>query len=461
MQLLSGGQHVVRAFIGIAVLFCGVVFGLGGCGTVPNELHSVALTPRGTAAVDTVRSSLPQATTVVTTTVNRVGDTAIPTSSSVLTLTMWTTEAFSPLQNDLGSQLLLEQVEKFAAQNSGIAVDFVLKKAYGTGGIHDFLQTTNAVVPQRLPDLAIVDVADLPTLAHEGLFRSLDDLISQDLQADLFPFARAGCTVDDRLLGIQFEADLYHLAYDTALLSSPPLTWQQVLSGTATYVFAGGGEDGERVDQSFWLQYLALGEDNLVAGQNIVLDADRLTDVFDFYRQGNQRQLIPLTVLDYRTEADAWAVYLSGKAQMTDVSSLRYLSLRPTLHGTSFAPTPTRDGNLFSLTKGWALVIVAVDPERQRAAAQFIEWLMLPENNGIWTNATNRLSTTRQAMGTWDQSDPYVAFAQDLLERAAPYPAGANYEAVARALQRGLRDVLTRVSSPSDATTGVLGALKK
>ena len=374
---------------------------------------------------------------------------------------MWTTEAFSPLQNDSGSQILREQVDAFTAQNSNIAIEFVLKKAYGQGSIHDFLETTSAVIPQRLPDLAIVDVAYLPRLARKGLLRPLDDLIPEDLQDDLFPFARIGCTIDERLVGIQFEADLYHLAYDAEQVSAPPMTWPQVLSGTATYVFAGGGEDGERVDQSFWLQYLATGEDSVIAGRDIALDPDRLTDVFEFYRQGNQRQIIPLFVLDYRTEADAWAAYLSGNARMTDVSSLRYLSLRSTLHDTGFAPIPTRDGNPLSLATGWSLVIVATDPARERAAAQLIEWLMLPENNGTWTNATNRLAARRQALAVWDQADPYVAFARELLEKAAPHPSGANYEAVAKAMQRGLHDVLTRIASPSEATQAVLAALKK
>ena len=85
--------------------------------------------------------------------------------------------------------------------------------------------------------------------------------------------------------------------------------------------------------------------------------------------------MIPKSVLDYRTDADAWSAYLSDKAMMSDVSSLRYLSSGSAMRNTGFSVVPTRDGNTFSLGKGWALVIVSADPARQQAAAKVMRQL--------------------------------------------------------------------------------------
>ena len=458
-MLDTQARSVLQHFVWAVICLGGVMLCLGGCGS-SSETSVLTTIPPQVLTVDGSRKPTVAITNVFTATVGPPEEVS-PAPSGVLTLTMWTTEAFSPLQNDLGSQLLRRQVAEFTAHNPQIAVDFVLKKAYGEGGIRNFLETTGAVVPQRLPDLAILDIVDVPALAGEGLLRPLDDLVSQELQDDLFPFATEGCTVEDHLVGIQFKADLTHLAFNSKALEVPPLTWEQVLSGTASYVFPAGGENGERINQSFWLQYLALDEDGLRLAAETRLDEARLTEVFQFYRQGAEAKVIPSLVLDYRTEADAWSAYLSGEAMMADVSSLRYLSSRSGLHDTGFAQVPTRDGRAFSVVEGWAVVIVAADPDRQTASAKFLEWLLRPENNGAWTRATDRLPATRQALATWDQSDPYMLFVGDLLERAKPHPTGPNYDLVAKVLQRSLRDVLTDTASPEEAAGAAVGAVGK
>jgi multiple sugar transport system substrate-binding protein len=452
-------QSLTRHFIWAVVFLGGVVLSFSDCGSSSATPIAAATPPHGLAVDESGRNPSVAAADVLTVTVGPPAAVS-PAPSDVLTLTMWTTEAFSPLQDDLGSQLLRQQVSEFTAENPQIAIDFVLKKAYGKGGIRDFLETTGAVVPQRLPDLAILDIVDVPALAGEGLLRPLETLVSQELQDGLFPFAAEGCTVEDHLVGIQFKADLFHLAFNSQVLEAPPLTWEQVLSGTASYVFPAGGEDGERVNQPFWLQYLALGEDGSRLDAETILDKDRLNEVFQYYRQGVDAKVIPSLVLDYRTEADTWSAYLSGEAVMADVSSLRYLSSRSGLHDTGFAQVPTRDGRAFSLAEGWAVVIVAADQDRQAASARFLEWLLRPENNGAWTRATDRLPATRQALATWDQSDSYVLFAGDLLERAKPHPSGPNYDLVAKVLQRSLRDVLTDTASPEEAAAAAAGAIE-
>jgi ABC-type glycerol-3-phosphate transport system substrate-binding protein len=376
-----------------------------------------------------------------------------------LTLTMWTTEVFSPLQDDLGGRIMRQQVDEFMAQNPRVGVDFALKKAYGIGGIADFLRTTGAVVPQSLPDLAIVDMAELPDVARAGLVRPLSGLISPKLQADLFPFAVKGGTVDGQLVGLIFEAEVLHLAYNKKV-TVPPVTWADVLSGTVQYVFAGAGQELEQANDSFWLQYLADGGTMTLAPdtEQPVLDSGVLEAVFGFYQEGTARGAILKSVLDYKTDGDSWAAYLSGKAALANVSSLRFLGSRALLPDTGFAPAPTRDGKPSTVASGWALVIVAKDPARQEAAARLSEWLLEPERSSAWTQATNRLPATRQALARWDQSDEYTPFVRALLEAAQPTPGGLQYDAVGKTVERAIRDVITGGVSPKEAAAKVAAA---
>ncbi len=395
---------------------------------------------------------------------NRVPPTVLPahpaaqpiTAPQTLTLTMWTTEVFCPTQGDLGSQILKQQIAEFTDQNPRVGVQFTLKKAYGRGGVADFLQTTGSVVPQALPDLAIVDMAELPQVAHAGLIRPLSGLISTDIQSDLFPFASKGGTVDGQLVGLIFEAEVLHLAYNVKM-TTPPVTWTDVLSETAPYVFAAGGNDAEEANESFWLQYLANGGTIAPENETPTLDPDVLQSVYGFYRDGVDRGVVLKTALDCRTDGDSWSAYLSGKAELANVSSLRYLASRSLLPDTGFAPVPTRDGKPATVASGWALVIVAKDTAHQEAAAKLIDWLLAPERSGAWTRATNRLPATRQALSTWDQADTYTPFVHGLLEAAQPMPGGLDLEAASKRVQRGIRDVLSGNATPKEAAATATG----
>jgi ABC-type glycerol-3-phosphate transport system substrate-binding protein len=446
-QAAAAGAGLVLLAAGLLLAACAP---FGGGHAVPASPAAVATTAAG-GPLQSGRTSQALLT------VAPAGVASLPiTVPQMLTLTMWTTEVFCPTQGDLGSQILKQQVAEFTTQNPRVGVQFTLKKAYGPGGVADFLLTTGSVVPQALPDLAIVDMAELPVVARAGLIRPLSGLISAKIQADLFPFALRGGTVDGQWVGLIFEAEVLHLAYNMKV-TAPPVTWTDVLSGTAPYVFAAGGNDLEEANESFWLQYLAGGGSVALQGETPTLDVGVLESVFGFYHDGAGRGVILKSALDCRTDGDSWSAYLSGKAALANVSSLRFLASRSLLPDTGFAPVPTRDGKQATVASGWALVIVAKDPAHQEAAARLIEWLLTPERSGAWTRATNRLPATRQALATWDPGDAYTPFVRGLLEAAQPTPGGLELDAASKRAQRGIRDVLSGTAAPKDAATAATG----
>jgi multiple sugar transport system substrate-binding protein len=378
---------------------------------------------------------------------------------SVITLTLWTKESFSPIHKE-GGPLLAGRFEAFTAERPDVTIDYILKKPYGKGGILDFLRTTQAVVPNALPDLVAIDVFELGQAAQDGLVQPLDDLISPDLQNDLFPFASEAGRVENRLMGLQFEADVRHLIYDTDKVGTPPLTWSEVLTGGVSYIFPAGG-DQERVNDDFLIQYFALGGRLMDENGQPAIDEELLAQALGFYKDSHEGGIIPLTVLDYKTVDDCWSAYLEEKAAMSNVNFSRYLANRAALERTSFAPIPTRDGVAATVSQGWALALVTADPDRQALAAQFIEWLLSAENNAAWNQAVGYLPTRRSALEYLDTSDEYLLFATALLEVAHPRPSVPAYDLVAKALQRAVQNVLLGEASPSEAATEMILAVEK
>ncbi len=391
----------------------------------------------------------PTPTPVATPTITPATPEAIPTPS-IITLTLWTVEDVSPLAQNASGQVMAQQLDTFVAEHPGIAVEYILKKPYGKGGILNFLVTTSAAAPAALPDVVVIDPLELGEAVRAGVLQPLDDWIAADTQNDLFPFALNGGRFGDQLMGVQFTADVEHLVYNTSQLESPPQTWTDVLTRGARYIFPAGGQDG-MVNDATLIQYMAVGGRLADDEGQPVLDPDPLTQVLQFYADGRRKGVIPSSVVDFETVDDCWPIYLSAQVSMSNVSAHRYLTDRGLLQSTSFVPVPTRDGNVVTLSRGWSLAMVTADPARQAAVAQLLEWLLRPDNNTAWNQAANLLPTRRAAFDILGTTDDYYPFVRRLLERAYSPPPPTAYSTVGKALQQAVQDVLTGKATPAEA----------
>ena len=376
---------------------------------------------------------------------------ATPPGPTVITLTVWTTEAFSPTQVITSGQILAQQVVAFEESHSDVRIRFQLKKPYGKGGILDSLMTTGAVVPDLLPDLVGIDVDELGVAVQAGLVQPLDDLIPPDLVSDLYPFARAAGTYDGRLYGLQFQTDLDHLVYNTGQVSIPPRSWPGVLSNPGPYIFPAGGRAG-LVNDAFLIQYLAVrAQPAAGSSEDPFLEADSLAAVFQFYRDGVSRGIFPANIVDYNTTDDCWRDYLAGQAILTQVSTHRYLADRGRLPSAAVAPIPAINGPGAAIGRGWVLALAATDATRQSAAVAFMVQLMSAEVNSAWNQAAGYLPTRQAALAEWDEADSYTRFVEQQLQEAQPRPRLSNYTQVAAALQQAVEGVLSGALTPEEA----------
>ena len=435
----------------VTVIAClTILLSLSGCG--PSEVPTTTPPPQPGPTATAVTVTETPTTTPITPT--------LPTVPPVITLTLWTAEPFSPSQADASGQILGQQIEAFAAAHPDVVVEYVLKKPYGKGGILNFLLTTSEAVPAAMPDLVAIDTIELKEAARAGLLQPLDELISAELQEDLFPFAQKAGRFEEQLVGLQFETDIEHLIYNTNNLEKPPLTWTDVLTDEVSYVFPAGGREG-LVNDAFIIQYLALGGQLVDETGQPALNTELVAQVLQFYRDGYEMGVIPPSVSDFKTLDDCWPVYLSAEVAMTNVSSRLYLADRKLLMYTRFASIPTRDGNAATLSQGWAWAIVTSDPVRQALAAQLIEWLMGPENSAEWNLAAGHLPTRKAAFEVLGTDDSYYPFLSKQLEGAHPRPAGVVYSEVTRVLQQGVEKVMTGEATPQEAAKTITESIAK
>ena len=369
-------------------------------------------------------------------------------------LTVWITELVSPLEGGDAARVFAQQIAAFEATHPGLNIQVLLKKPEGKGGIQDFLATASAVAPAVLPDLVALDTRFLPDVARKGLVVPLDGLFSPDIQEDLYPFAIQAGTVDEQLMGVQFEvSDIEHAIYNSSKITVAPLTWTEVFSIGATYIFPAAGQDG-LVNDAFLIQYLSTGATLVDANGDPALDPEALTDVLQFYQQGVERGAILTDVLSYATVENCWPKYLQAEVALSNISSDLYLAAM----ASDATAIPTRDGQAIALSQGYAWALTTLDLDRQPLAVRLLEWLMNPASVAAWNQAVGHLPTRRAAFEQMTR-DPYVAFMYHQLEYAMPYRSSEIHQRMYRAMQQAVDAVLRQRVPPEMAAETVLKAV--
>lgn len=362
------------------------------------------------------------------------------TVTTSISLTLWTIEEISPNATPAG-KLWQMQFSAFQAANPNLTIQLINKKPYGKGGILDFLQTTSAVVPAQLPDVVVIDIAELAAVNELGILQPLDGLLPAELNDDFFPFAYRAARVQNRWVAVPFYIDAQHLVYNTALVKKPPATWNDFLKQKETLLLPLGGDD------AFLVQYAALAP----VGEIPAIDPASAALVLDFFKRAHEAGLLSDATLGLKSVNDVWALYAAGQAPMAQVAASAYLSERAKLPAMQYAPLPTRDGKIATVASGWAFAITTTNPARQAAAARLIGWLISNERLAPWLRAANRLPATRSTLNATVQPAEYANFLRDELEHAVYLPRTAVYQKSTEAWRAAIANVWKGQTTPDEA----------
>ena len=387
--------------------------------------------------------------------------TPTPTPESqpmIITLGLWLPEEFDPYGEALAADVLAQQLTDFSKAHPDLQVEVTVKKAHGRGGLLDFLRTARDAAPSILPDLIVLDAADLETAARSGLVQPLGPLLAPAEMTDRFPFAAELGAVDEQTLGFVVAADMQHLAYRPALIESPPISWTQVISPPVPFIFPAGGRD-RQINDATLIQYLAAGGQLTDSEGRPWLDEEVMVSVLSFYSTCTSiapisptfhtPSISPTVVLNITDADQAWEQFQAGEGAMTVVRANRYW--READETVAAASIPTQDGRPFSVARGWVVAIVAQDPDRQALATLLLDWLIAPEHNAQWTQAAGYLPGTRGALRLWDVSDANRAVLRGMMEGAVAAPPPEVMATTGRAMQEALEALLRRGVPPEEA----------
>ena len=379
--------------------------------------------------------------------------TASPPSLSS-SITIWVAPTFALDQSTLAGILLAERLTAFKQANPGISVSLRLKEESGPGGLLETLIAASNAAPAALPDVVALDPTALNTATLKELLSSLDGLVAEPEAPEWYDHSLVTARTNGGFFGLPFASEAEVLAYRTDEYLTAPLTWSDILTMPAPFLFPAGDESA-----AFTIsQYLALDGPLYDESGLPTLDPAILAEVLAFYSSAYTSEVLPLSARQYVSAADTWAA-LRAEEAASAVTPLSNFLANGGPDDIGAVPLPTRSEPGVCPTKTWSWAIVTRDPTRQDLAGQLLTWLTQPEFLGPWTYALGMLPPTTSALAQWP-AGAQSALAYNLVAVAQPRPSAEVLATFGPPLHAAVEAMFGDIVTPSSAALDAVQALQ-
>ncbi len=392
----------------------------------------------------------------------RVGDPDAP-----LKLTVWAQQDYSHLAAlSPIAEAFKSAFADWAAANRGVQIEVSVMPALEQHKAKLLL----AAAAGRLPDIASIDSFWLPLFAEGNHLQPLNEYWPAEDRADFLPFTID--TLSDasgNVLGLWHETDCRALFYRKDLVPVPPRTWNELIDiasriakerGIAGYLYNGGRWEGTVFDHlaMFWGQGGELVDEAGRPVFGLPPYRDALVRVLAFLRDTVTSGASPRSVLGNNDYKQLSAAAMAGDAAMFLGGNWQVNELKDGLPPAEFAkwgiaPIPQYEpGASATGTGGWVWVVFTRDPDKRRAAAQFILDVEAPDHAARISQATGHLPVRRSVYDRYPvfRQEPFPTFSKMLLSGRAR-PAVPIYNAISRELQLAIGYAIEGARSPEEA----------
>ncbi|PYQ49193.1 MAG: hypothetical protein DMF78_18965 [Acidobacteria bacterium] len=307
-----------------------------------------------------------------------------------LTLTVWAQQDYSHLASRPAIAAAFHDVfEEWARTHPDVQLEISVMPALEMHKAKLLL----AAAAHRLPDIASVDSFWMPLFLEGGHVQPLEAYWPAADRADYVPFAiEALSDKAGHVYGVWHGTDCRILYYRKDLVPVPPKTWDELLATAsriarerqvAGYLYNAGRWEAATFDHlaMFWGQggQLVDVDGRPVFGQEP--DREKMVRVLRFLRETIETGASPRAVLGHNDYQQLVSAAIAGDAAMFLGGSWQLPDLQAGLPPAEFAkwdvaPIPQAPGASESTgTGGWVWVMFARDPRRQRAAAEFLQFV--------------------------------------------------------------------------------------
>jgi len=393
-------------------------------------------------------------------------------------LTLWAQQDYSHLAaNPEVSAVFTDIFEQWARAHPDVQIEVSVMPALELHKAKLLL----ASAAGRLPDIASVDSFWMPLFLERGDVQPLDPYWPAEDRADFLPFTIS--TLSDRqghVYGLWHGTDCRVLYYRTDLVPTPPRSWDDLLTVAsrisrekhiAGYLYNAGRWEATVFDHlpMFWAQggELVNGEGRPIFGEPP--HRERMVRLLSFLRDTVRSGASPRAVLGMNDYKQLSAAAIAGDTAMFLGGNWQIRELKDALSPEEFArwgiaPIPQyRAAPPVTGTGGWIWVVFAKDPERRRAAAQFVLDVEAPHNSARISQGSGRLPVRRSVYRDFPvfRENRWYARFGEMLTTARARPAVPIYPAISEQLQLAVGTAVAGTKTPEAAADDAWTAVRR
>ena len=382
---------------------------------------------------------------------------SIAVASNSVTLTMW------HYWDGANGKVLEELIERFEEENPDINIEAIF-----VPGSDLMTKLRTGMVANQVPDIAVVDLINMPMLVRSGRLVPLDDFIAAS-SLDLSDFysapmsygeyegKRYSLPVSASNLGLYWNKNLYAQAGHDP--DTPPKTWdeliefsKQIKKETGKWGFELYTQGGEGTTWQWQVFLWSAGGE--------FLSADLTSPAFNSEAGEMALELWIDMIGEHQVSTIApWGLFGRGEAAMVMDGSwmTEFFPMQVDFPlGAAVFPAPT-DGEPATNMGGEQIFIMSPNADAQEAAWRFIEWFVSTSVQVEWNKGTGFIPVLRSV-----SEDPsylaWVANARPLLrpfveaqQHAHARPAVENYAQISDIVARYIVEALYGRRSARDA----------
>jgi multiple sugar transport system substrate-binding protein len=334
-----------------------------------------------------------------------------------------------------------------------------------------------AATADRLPDVASIDSFWLPLFLEGGHLQPLNEYWPEGDRQDFLPFTINTLSREGKIYGLWHETDCRVLFYRKDLVPEPPRTWDDLLRtaphiarehGVAGYLYNGGRWEGTVFDHlaMFWGQGGELTDPTGRPIFGLAPHRERMIRVLSFLRDTISSGASPRSVLAGNDYHQLIAAAIAGDVAMFLGGNWQLKELQGALSPEQFerwdiAPIPQHRPDQFSTgTGGWIWVVFAKDPEKRKAAAEFILDIERPQNAARISEATGHLPVRRSVYRDYPAfRDRWFTRFGEMLVYGKARPAAPIYDTITRELQLAIGYAIDGTKTPEQAVDDAWSAV--
>lgn len=368
-------------------------------------------------------------------------------------LTLWVAPPFAPDSETPAGALLTERLRAFEQLHPGLSIQVRVKSIDGPSGLLETLIAANAAAPALLPDAITFNPSNLEDAVSKNLIIGLDEVLPVPEAPDWYEFSLPAARVSGNFVGLPIASEVDILSYRSDLYTSPPRSWDDLLSEPRSFLFPAG----DPLATFTMAQYLSLDGYLLNSDEDPALNPAVLSEVLTFYNTAVSAQILPYSVRQITTAEQSWSV-LQDNGAASAVAPLSSYMLEHDPEKLSAVPLPTQGGNGVGLASTWSWAIVTQDAERIPIVAELLAWLSAPDFLGLWTHSLGMLPPTSASLAAWPEGDD-AALASSLVTVTQPMPPSSLRLTIGPVLFDAVEAVIGGGEAPTTAAQAAAEAL--